>query len=70
MTDDIETLRAERDALAEELAAAEADLDEAVGLLRGLPCYLARGEGTYECRVDSLCPACAARSAWLKGAGS
>lgn len=31
--------------------------------IRDLPCYVARnGEGTYECRVDKLCPSCSLRS--------
>lgn len=48
---------AEVDAALKDVDPRGALLDEA----RDLPCYAARGEPTYECRHDALCPACALR---------
>jgi hypothetical protein len=56
--------------LRESLQASEAQAAVLREALAGLPCYAARGEPTYECRHDSLCPACAARHALQPGAGS
>ncbi len=49
---EVNRLREQRDALRAEVAR----------LREGIECHVARpGEGTYECRVDDLCPACRLR---------